>query len=241
MLNIYTYGSEECANFLEKLEKRASSPSAEIIKTVTDILNDVKENGDAALLKYTEKFDGVSLTSQTLEMPREQLEKYAENLPDDLENTAGGLVMALVVQRLDHAKYVHGREARHGRLADDREHIRFQPIEDGLAVGLGIGGRADFVPLAGEELEGVAGHSLAFLLLLFLDRRRVCALVEQGFCLIAAGAGIPQRNGGIFAEAEKLGLTLEAIGHAPEFASGGSDVEEEAFAVEVLFRRGGGF
>lgn len=87
MLNIYTYGSEECANFLEKLEKRASSPSAEIIKTVTDILNDVKENGDAALLKYTEKFDGVSLTSQTLEMPREQLEKYAENLPDDLKKT----------------------------------------------------------------------------------------------------------------------------------------------------------
>ena len=87
MLNIYTYGSEECANFLEKLEKRASSPSAEIIKTVTDILNDVKENGDAALLKYTEKFDGVSLTSQTLEMPREQLEKYAEKLPDDLKKT----------------------------------------------------------------------------------------------------------------------------------------------------------
>lgn len=81
MLNIYTYGSEECANFLEKLEKRASSPSAEIIKTVTDILNDVKENGDAALLKYTEKFDGVSLTSQLLKCRENQLRNMLKICP----------------------------------------------------------------------------------------------------------------------------------------------------------------
>ena len=68
----------------------------------------------------------------------------------------------------------------------------------------------DFVPLAGEELEGVAGHGLALLLLLFLDRRRVGALVEQGLRLVAAGAGVPQGNGGIFAEAEELFPALEA-------------------------------
>ena len=78
--------------------------------------------------------------------------------------------MAFVVHRLDHGEYVHRREAGHRRLADDREHIRFQPIEDGLAVSFGIGGSADFVPLAGEELEGIAGDSFALLLLLFFDR-----------------------------------------------------------------------
>ena len=75
MLNIYKYKTPECDEFLAKLNKRASSPSAEIIKTVTDILEDVKENGDKALLTYTEKFDRVTLTKETLEMSREDLEE----------------------------------------------------------------------------------------------------------------------------------------------------------------------
>jgi hypothetical protein len=97
------------------------------------------------------------------------------------------------------------------------------------------------VPFAGEVLKRVAGNGLALAFLLFLDRRRIDSLVELGLCLVAAGAGVPQGNGGVFAEAEELGLALEAIGHAPELASGRGDIEEEAFAVEVLFRSGFGF
>lgn len=87
MFNIYTYGSAECAAFLEKLGKRASAPSPEIIKTVTDILADVQANGDKALLAYTEKFDKVSLTAETLEMSRADLEKQADKVPADLKRT----------------------------------------------------------------------------------------------------------------------------------------------------------
>ncbi len=36
-----------------------------------------------------------------------------------------------------------------------------------------------------------------------------------------------------------LGST--SVGHAPELASGRSDIEEKVFAVEMLLRRGGGF
>ena len=88
---------------------------------------------------------------------------------------------------------------------------------------------------------GNAGDGFALELFLLLDSGRICALVEQGFCLIAAGAGISQGDGGIFAEAEELGLALETVGHAPELASGRSDVEEKAFTIEVLLRRGFGF
>ena len=87
MLNIYRYKTEECAGFLSKLENRASSPSEEIIKTVTDIIEDVKKNGDAALLSYTEKFDKVKLTPETLEMSRSELEKQAEKVPEELKKT----------------------------------------------------------------------------------------------------------------------------------------------------------
>ena len=42
MLKVYNYKTKECDEFLAKLGKRASSPSAEIIKTVTYIIADVE-------------------------------------------------------------------------------------------------------------------------------------------------------------------------------------------------------
>lgn len=84
MLNIYRYKTAECDGFLSKLKKRAQSPSPEIIKTVTDILSDVEQNGDAAVLKYTEKFDGVSLDAGTLELKKSDLEKYAADVDEKL-------------------------------------------------------------------------------------------------------------------------------------------------------------
>ena len=84
MLNIYRYKTAECDGFLAKLKKRAQSPSPEIVKTVTDILSDVEQNGDAAVLKYTEKFDGVSLGADTLELKKSDLEKYAANVDEKL-------------------------------------------------------------------------------------------------------------------------------------------------------------
>ena len=84
MLNIYRYKTAECDGFLAKLKKRAQSPSPEIVKTVTDILSDVEQNGDAAVLKYTEKFDGVSLGADTLELKKSDLEKYATDVDEKL-------------------------------------------------------------------------------------------------------------------------------------------------------------
>lgn len=84
MLNIYRYKTAECDGFLAKLKKRAQSPSPEIVRTVTDILSDVEQNGDAAVLKYTEKFDGVSLGADTLELKKSDLEKYAADVDEKL-------------------------------------------------------------------------------------------------------------------------------------------------------------
>jgi len=61
MLNIYSYGTKECGEFLSKLRKRAQNPPAEIVNTVTEILENVRQNGDKAVLEYTAKFDKVSL------------------------------------------------------------------------------------------------------------------------------------------------------------------------------------
>ena len=87
MLNIYKLGTAECEAFLEKLNKRASSPEKWVIDTVNEILDNVRQNGAKAVLEYREKFAKVSLTSETLEMSKEDLKKAAEGVDKALYET----------------------------------------------------------------------------------------------------------------------------------------------------------
>ncbi len=56
--------------------------SSIMIDTVVPIVNDIKNNGDAAVLRYTEKFDSVKM-KHTVATP-EEIEKGYENTPSDL-------------------------------------------------------------------------------------------------------------------------------------------------------------
>ena len=56
--------------FFSALEKKRNSTEADVSKTVSEIINDVRVNGDAALKKYTEKFDGISPDSFEIPLSR---------------------------------------------------------------------------------------------------------------------------------------------------------------------------
>ena len=49
---------------LSKLVKRSKEDIGNVLVTVSDILKDIKENGDKSTLKYTEKFDNVKINNQ---------------------------------------------------------------------------------------------------------------------------------------------------------------------------------
>ena len=57
------------------------SESADVRETVAKIIADVKERGDAALLEYTRRFDGASLTA--LEVTQEERERALTAVPTD--------------------------------------------------------------------------------------------------------------------------------------------------------------
>ncbi len=66
------------AQALEKLIGRGASGYGEYEKTVQEIIADVRENGDAALIAYEKKFDRCDLTSKTLRVSGEEIrEAYA--------------------------------------------------------------------------------------------------------------------------------------------------------------------
>ena len=57
---------------------------ASVHGVVKEILNDIKRNGDSALIAYTQKFDGLSVKhASELEVPKERLLAALENLPTD--------------------------------------------------------------------------------------------------------------------------------------------------------------
>ncbi len=74
-------------NTLKTLIKRAEQDIEEFDKVVKEILKDVKENGDKAVIKYTEKFDKVKLSPEELSIPEEELEKAYNEIEEDVRNS----------------------------------------------------------------------------------------------------------------------------------------------------------
>lgn len=69
------------AEALEKIISFEGEQNTTIDSTVSEILADVKERGDVALLEYTYRFDGVNTTSVSkLELPKKELLKALKSL-----------------------------------------------------------------------------------------------------------------------------------------------------------------
>ena len=69
-------------NQLNDIIKRSEEDINKIIPTVNDILEDIKENKDKAILGYTEKFDGVKL--ENMKVSEEEIKEAYKNIDDNL-------------------------------------------------------------------------------------------------------------------------------------------------------------
>lgn len=66
MINIISSNSNEFSNFFESLRKRAENFNGDISKIVENIVNDIRINGDEALIKYTTKFDSDKVSTKNM-------------------------------------------------------------------------------------------------------------------------------------------------------------------------------
>ncbi len=85
-MNIYKY-SELSAEKKEFILKRAEIDITAYMDVAREVSQDVKENGDKAVLKYTEKFDKISLTSETMKVTPQEIEE-AYNRIDETSKEA---------------------------------------------------------------------------------------------------------------------------------------------------------
>ncbi len=69
---------------VQKLILRSEIDVEKYEPIVREIIKNVKEKGDEALIQYTEKFDGVKLTKEQLKIPFEELEEAYDSIEDDV-------------------------------------------------------------------------------------------------------------------------------------------------------------
>lgn len=115
----------------DEILRREEANRKDVEETVAAIMADVRENGDAALYRYAEKFDRVTLTS--LEVSQEEIDAaVAEADPEFL---------AVLLEAASNIEAFHRRQVRNGFLVNERDGValgqKIAPIEK---VGLYVPG-----------------------------------------------------------------------------------------------------
>ena len=120
---------------VEEIMARDTSKT-DVSKIVSDIIENVRKNGDKALFEYCEKFDGGAPDSLLVSK---------EEIDDALENTDPALLAAMTEAR-DNIRAFHEKQVRQGFVMTEKEGVvlgqKITPVEK---VGLYVpGGTASY-------------------------------------------------------------------------------------------------
>ena len=102
-MRIVTLTEKEKNNILENMLKRSPNQYGKYQDAVDEILNAVKDRKDKALFEYTGKFDGVTITPETIRVTKEEIDEAYEQVDQELIDV---IRKALVNIRSYHEKQV---------------------------------------------------------------------------------------------------------------------------------------
>ncbi len=80
MIRIIDMEKDDLESFLERLKNRSIIDRDDVFVSVSNIIENVRKNGDKAVLKYTAEFDGVNLDIGDMKVSRDELEKASESV-----------------------------------------------------------------------------------------------------------------------------------------------------------------
>ena len=83
-MRIVKLNSETKKDLLSNLLKRSPNNFGDFAETVQGIVDDVRDNGDAALFSYTKKFDKADITSENVRVTKEETEYAYTQVSDEL-------------------------------------------------------------------------------------------------------------------------------------------------------------
>ncbi|MGI6085194.1 MAG: histidinol dehydrogenase [Acetivibrionales bacterium] len=83
-MKIYEYKKDNLKLLLEALNKRSPEGQAEVEKITAEIIRNVKECKDDALIEYGKKFEGAELTADTIEVSQDEIQKAFDSVDVNL-------------------------------------------------------------------------------------------------------------------------------------------------------------
>lgn len=106
------------------LGARSKMDLAPIISVVNDVIEDIRSNGDEAVLKYTKKFDRADLTAAQMRVTEEEIEKAVSEVDPDL--------LRIIKRAADNIRAFHEKQREEGFMMDtgkgSRIGVRVRPI-----------------------------------------------------------------------------------------------------------------
>ena len=95
---------------VQSLGVRGKMDLKPVIATVQDVIDNIRENGDEALLAYTEKFDGVKLTADQLRVTEKEIEDAIAGLDPEL--------LTIMKRAASNIRRFHEEQKEHGFMMD---------------------------------------------------------------------------------------------------------------------------
>lgn len=120
-MRLLRYGSQPWKRFLAGLP-RAGAPRSALAKAVARILGEVRRDGDAALVRLTQRFDGVSLSERRLRVRPQELQALARKA--DRRLVAALREMAERIEDFHRPQRQDGFTLRAGDGSELREMVR---------------------------------------------------------------------------------------------------------------------
>ena len=118
--------TEKFEEIKQLLSDRTKLDSQQVRQTVRDIIHNIRETGDAALLSYIERFDGKKVTEKTLCLGRDAMKKAYDaadpNLMTALEKAAAN-IRAFHEKQLQNGFMIQSEGMRLGQLVRPLETV----------------------------------------------------------------------------------------------------------------------
>ena len=108
-------------DILTTLLKRSPSQYPEYEKTVSEILNNVRNNGDKAVFEYTEKFDGYKYDEKTIRVTEKEINEAYDNYDKEL--------IAIMEKAFNNIKEYHEKQKQNSWISTK---------EDGTLLGVKV-------------------------------------------------------------------------------------------------------
>ena len=124
MIRIFEIGSAECASYIEKLTLRSELETGQALLDVKAILSDVRQNGDAAVNKYTKRFDGADITAVNVEVSDVEIKKAVSEIEPQM--------LSILKKAAENIRRFHSLQLNQDKVMEDEKGsvtLRYIPVD----------------------------------------------------------------------------------------------------------------